>query len=120
MELFFGLIPAEILRDHPSDHEERSKHVGVPRGKKVHHLIVSVFEAKARTRITDAVITGSVTEVGRAIQNEKLEVMTFGGNVSYGNYFAMANPESYEIVNVRRRGERKTASARFQYWHPRR
>ena len=23
MELFFGLIPAEILRGHPSDHEER-------------------------------------------------------------------------------------------------
>ena len=61
MELFFGLIPAEILRGHPSDHEERSMHGGVPRGKGVYHLIVSVFDAKTITRITDAVITASVT-----------------------------------------------------------
>ena len=120
MELFFGLIPAEILRGHPSDHEERSMHGGVPRGKGVYHLIVSVFDAKTRTRITDAVITGSVIEAGMATQNRKLEAMTFGGNVAYGNYFAMSNPGPYEIViNVRRPGHRKTATARFQYWHRR-
>ena len=121
MELFFGLIPAEILRGHPSDHEERSMHGGVPRGKGVYHLIVSVFDTKTRTRITDAVITGSVIEVGMATQNRKLEAMTFGGNVAYGNYFAMSNPGPYEIVvKVRRPGDRKTATARFQYRHQRR
>ena len=121
MELFYGLIPAEILRGHPSGHEERSMHGGVPRGKGVYHLIVSVFDTKTKKRITDAVITGSVTEVGMATQNRKLEAMTFGGNVAYGNYFAMSNPGPYEIViNVRRPGHRKTATARFQYWHPRR
>ncbi len=121
MELFYGLIPAEILRGHPGGHEERSMHGGVPRGKGVYHLIVSVFDARTSTRITDAVITGSVTEVGMAPQNRKLEAMTFGGNVSFGNYFAMSNPGPYEIVvNVRRPGEHKTATARFQYRHPRR
>ncbi len=121
MELFFGLIPAEILRGHPSDHEERSMHGGVPRGKGVYHLIVSVFDAKTTTRITDAVITGSVIEAGMTTQNQKLEAMSFGGNVAYGNYFAMSNPGPYEIVvNVRRPGEHKTATARFQYWHSQR
>ncbi len=121
MELFYGVIPAEILRGHPSGHEERSMHGGVPHGKGVYHLIVSVFDSKTSTRITDAVITGSVIEVGMATQNRKLEAMTFGGNVSFGNYFAMSNPGPYEIVvNVRRPGNLKTATARFQYWHPRR
>lgn len=121
MELFFGLIPAEILRGHPSDHEEQSMHGGVPRGKGVYHLIVSVFDAKTRTRITDAVITGSVIAIGMATQNQKLEAMTFGGNVAFGNYFVMSNPGPYEIVvNVRRPGHRKTVTARFQYWHVRR
>jgi hypothetical protein len=120
MELFYGLIPAEILRGHPSDHEERSMHGGVPHGKGVYHLIVSVFDAKTITRITDAVVTASVTEAGMAIQNQTLEAMLFGGNVAYGNYFAMSNPGPYEIVvNVRRPGEHKTATARFQYWHRR-
>ena len=121
MELFFGLIPAEILRGHPSDHEERNMHGGVPRGNGVYHLIISLFDAETRTRITDAVVTANVTEVGTATQNRNLEAMSFGGNVAYGNYFAMPKQGRYEIVvNVQRAGERKSATARFQYLHPRR
>jgi hypothetical protein len=33
MELFFGVIPAAILRGDPREHEEQSIHGGVPRGK---------------------------------------------------------------------------------------
>ena len=120
MELFFGIIPAEILRGHPSEHKERSMHGGVPRGKGVHHLVISVFDAKSRARITNATITGSITELGMAPQHEKLDAMSLGGTVRYGHYFAMPNQGPYEIVvNVQRPGAGKTATARFQYWHPR-
>jgi len=119
MELFFGIIPAEIVRGHPSDHEERSMHGGVPRGK-MHHLVLSVFDTKTGARITNATITGSVTEPGMAIQRKPLESMSFGGAVSYGNYFAMPNQGPYEIVvNVQRPGGSKTTTVRFKYWHPR-
>jgi len=121
MELFFGFVPAEILRGHPKDHEEQSMHGGIPRGKGTHHLIVSVFDARTSARVTNAAVTGSVTEVGMTTQNLKLEVMSFGNAVSYGNYFSMPNQGPYEVVvNVRRAGEGKAATARFQYWHPRR
>ncbi len=121
MEIFFGFVPAEILRGHPREHEEQTMHGGVPRGKAVHHLIVSVFDAKTRKRITDAAVTGSVTEVGMATQNQKLEAMSFGGAASYGNYFTMPDQGPYEIVvNVRRTGYTKAATAHFQYWQPRR
>ena len=121
LELFFGMIPAEILRGHPPEHAEQTMHGGVPRGKGVHHLIISVFDARTKTRITNAVITGSVTEAGMATQTRKLEAMSFGGAVSYGNYFAMPNQGPYKIVvNVRGTGDGKTSTARFQYWHPRR
>ncbi len=121
MEVFFGIVPAEILRGHQREHEEQTMHGGVPRGKGVHHLIISVFEAKTRARITDAVVTASVTELGMATETHKLEAMSFGGAVSYGNYFAMPYQGPYEIVvNVRRPGDGKTATARFQYSHPRR
>lgn len=119
MELFFGVIPAEIVRGHPSDHEERSMHGGVPRGK-MHHLVISVFDSKTRARITNATLTGSVTEPGMAIQRKPLESMSFGGAVSYGNYFGMPNQGPYEIVvNVQRPGNSGTATTRFKYWHPR-
>jgi len=119
MELFFGIIPAEIVRGHPRDHEERSMHGGVPLGKGVHHLVISVFDSKTRARITDATLTGSVTEPGMAIQRKPLESMSFGGAVSYGNYFAMPNQGPYEIVVSVQRTDGKKAAARFQYWHPR-
>ena len=120
LELFFGLVPAEILRGHPIGHEEQTMHGGVPRGTGVRHLIVSVFDAKTRTRITNATVAGSVTQAGMATQNRKLEAMTFGGAMSYGNYFSMPDQGPYEIVvNVRRPGNSKAATARFQYWHSR-
>ena len=121
MELFFGIVPAEILRGHPREHEEQRMHDGVPRGKGVHHLVISLFDAKTKARISDAVVTGSVTEIGMATQNRKLEAMSFGSTVSYGNYFAMQNQGPYVVVvNVRRPGDSKAATARFQYVHPRR
>ena len=105
LEIFFGFIPAEILRGHPRAHEEQTMHGGVPRGKGVHHLLVSVFAAKTRERMTNAVITGTVTRAGMATQSQKLEAMAFGGAVSYGNYFAMPEQGPYEIVvSVRRPG----------------
>jgi hypothetical protein len=53
-------------------------------------------------------------------QHEKLEAMSFGGAVSDGNYIAMPYQGPYDIVvNVQRTGAGKTATARFQYWHPR-
>jgi len=121
MELFFGIVPAEILRDHPREHEEQTMHGGVPGRRGVHHLTISVFDARTRARITDAAVTGSVTEVGTATQNQKLEAMSFGGTVSYGNYFSMPGQGPYDIVvNVRRSSDGRAATARFQYWHPRR
>lgn len=120
MELYFGIIPAEIVRGHASEHEERRMHGGVPRGK-MHHLVISVFDSKTRARMTDVTLTASVTEAGMAMQRKPLESMSFGGAVSYGNYFAMPNQGPYEIeVKVQRPGgDNKAAIARFKYWHPR-
>lgn len=116
IELFFGIVPAEILRGHPPEHEEQTMHGGVPRGKGVHHLIVSIFDAKTHARITDAVVAGSVTQIGMATQHQNLAAMSFGGAASYGNYFAMPARGPYEIVvTVRRPGSSGAATARFQY-----
>lgn len=44
MELFFGMVPAEILGGHPREHEEQTMHGGFPRGKGVHQFIISDIE----------------------------------------------------------------------------
>lgn len=121
MEIFFGVIPAEILLGHPDAHEERRMHGGAPRRKGQHHLIVSVFDGTTRERIANAAVTARVGEIGLSIQEKKLELMQFAGTATYGNYFTMAAPGPYRVeLEIRRSGDRQQVKTSFDYSHPRR
>ena len=50
IDVFYGVIPAEIISGHPADHAERKMHGGVSRGSGQHHLIVSLFDVKTGRR----------------------------------------------------------------------
>lgn len=118
MELYFGIVPAEILLNHPSVHEEQTMHGGVLREFGAHHLVISLFDASTKTRITDAIVTGKVTARGMTTQQKELVIMSFDGALSYGNYFTMMYEGPYDIiVNVQRPGNSKQSEARFQYGH---
>jgi len=120
MVLYYGIVPAEILRDHPPEHEEQKMHANVVQARGTHHLVVSIIDEKTRKRITDASVTASVSELGMSAQNRKLEMMSFGSAVTYGSFFAMSKSGPYEIViNVRRPIDDRAATARFQYRHSR-
>lgn len=95
-------------------------HTSEVQAKGTHHLVVSIIDEKTRKRITDAAVTASVSELGMSAQNRKLEMMSFGSAVTYGNFFAMPKSGLYEIVvNVRRPVDDNAATARFKYKHPR-
>lgn len=118
IELYFGIVPAEILLDHANLHEEQTMHGGAPRELGDHHLVIALFDATTRARITDANITGSVTERGMATQRKELIMMSINGALSYGNYFTMLDQGPYDIiVNVQRPGNSKQSETRFQYGH---
>lgn len=120
MDVFYGVIPAEIISGHPENHAERKMHGGVPRGSGQHHLIVSLFDAKTRRRIENAQVSARIGEPGLAPQSKTLETMQFAGTVTYGNFFTMTSPGSYRIeVEVRPHGG-VPAKAVFEYRHPRR
>ena len=121
LEIFYGVIPAEILLGHPSSHEERQMHGGTPRGRGQHHLIVSVFDGKNQKRVENAAVTARVGEVGLSVQEKKLEPMQFGGTATYGNYFRMAAPGPYRIeLEIREESTAKPVKSTFEYSHPRR
>lgn len=54
IDVFYGVIPAEIISRHPTRHVETKMHGGVPRGSGQHHLIVSIFDVKTGQRIQNA------------------------------------------------------------------
>ena len=121
MELFYGVMPAAIIRGHPNEHSERKMHGGVPRGSGQHHLIVSLFNVKTSQRIEDATVTASVSEAGLTPQRKPLDTMELAGTRTYGNYFSMSGPGPYRIeVDIRRHGDAKPAKAVITYSHPRR
>ena len=121
MEIFFGVIPAEILLGHPDTHEERRMHGGAPSRKGQHHLIVSVFDGTTRERIANAAVTARVGEIGLSVQEKKLEPMQFAGTATYGNYFTMAAPGPYRVeLEIRKSGDRQQVKTSFVYSHPRR
>jgi hypothetical protein len=121
LEIFYGVIPAEVILGHPADHEERKMHGGPPTGPGQHHLIVSLFDARTGQRVTDAKIVGTVSERGLAPQRKPLESMTFAGTITYGNYFRMPPPGPYRIeVEIRRSGSTGPVKTSFEYSHPRR
>ena len=120
IDIFYGVIPAEIIRGHPAGHAESKMHGGVPRGSGQHHLIVSLFDVKTGKRIENAQLSARIGEAGLTPQSRMLEPMQFAGTVTYGNFFSMSSPGPYRIeVEIRPHGG-APAQAVFEYRHPRR
>ena len=121
MEMFHGVIPAEIILGHPQGHAERQMHGGVPKGAGQHHLLVSLFDSKSGQRIANAAVIAKVTEIGLGSQEKPLELMPFGGAITYGNYFRMSSPGPYRVdIEIRRPGLSVPVKTTFEYRHPRR
>jgi hypothetical protein len=41
LDIYYGVVPAEIAGRHPSIHEEGGMHGGAPKGKREYHLVVA-------------------------------------------------------------------------------
>ena len=94
--VYFGIVPAELVRGHPPEHPEGQMHGGVPAGE--NHIMVALFEDKTGKRITDAEITATIMGPDRFKLEKKLEPMIIAGAASYGNYFAMLGSGPYRIA----------------------
>ena len=121
LEIFYGLIPAEIVLGHPANHSERSMHGGVPAWGEQFHLLVTLFEQRSRRRIQDAEIEVTVFHTGRSGKrlpgtHKRLEPMLFASAASYGNYFNLPSPGSYRIeLEIRRQGAGQTVRVPIEY-----
>jgi len=123
MEVFYGLIPAEIVLGHLDQHSERSMHGGVPAWGEQFHLIVTLFDQGSGKRIHDAAIKATVFDTRRPGKRlggpqKRLEPMLFAGAASYGNYFNMPGPAPYRIeLEIRRQGATETVKMPIEYRH---
>jgi hypothetical protein len=94
--VYFGMMPAELVRGHPQEHPEGLMHGGVPVGE--NHIMVALFDDRTGARITRAKVSATITGPDRLKLTKKLEPMTIAGSATYGNYFSMPGPGPYRIV----------------------
>jgi hypothetical protein len=111
---YLGVIPAEIVRDHPVEHPESAMHGAPPKGARFRHVVIALFDSKTGKRITDAQVRARVEQLGLTAERKVLEPMQIAGTTSYGNYFAMPGPASYAItLFVKRNRAQHEVQARF-------
>jgi hypothetical protein len=114
VEIYFGVVPAAMVREHPRQHPEGRMHGGTAgRG---YHVMVALFETKNGARITDAQVGVRLVSPSQSGPETRLEPMTIAGAQTYGNYLDMAPGGSYRIaVSVRRPGIAEPIHATFHW-----
>jgi len=113
MVIYFGIVPAELVRGHPPDHPEGIMHGGVPVGDD--HIMVGLFDAKTGERITDAKVTARV-QAEKLNVTKTLEPMFVAGSKTFGNYLYMPGGGPYQIeVRIRRSGSAKETKVVFTW-----
>jgi len=118
VEIYLGVIPAQIVQGHPKEHPEAGMHGGVPPQSHRDHVVVALFDAATGKRIENAQVTGSVMELGLSSKQKKLEPMRISDSVTYGNFFAMPNKNIYHIkVQIRLPGMKDVVEAQFTHKH---
>ncbi len=112
--IYFGIMPAQLVRGHPPEHPEGQMHGGAPAGE--NHIMVALFEEKTGKRLDGAVVTVTVTGPDRFKAEKKLEPMTVAGAASYGHYFYMPGPGPYRIrLGIRLPGTARELRATFTW-----
>jgi len=98
VRIILGLLPSEMVRGHPREHAEASMHGGSPDDADQYHVLIALFDAKSNAPIRDAVVRATVSEPGLPGREKRLDPMTIGETLSYGNYFDMTDSEPHIIL----------------------
>ncbi len=113
--VYFGVLPAEMIRGHPRAHPESQMHGGIPTDHR-YHLTVAIFDDASSERITSADVTVKITGSDRRAIRKALEPMAIAGKRSYGNYFRMPGAGPYRIeIQIRRPDLPGTTRAVFEW-----
>lgn len=75
--VYFGAMPAEVVRGHPRAHPESQMHGRGHESPGEKHVVIALFDAATGARITDATVSARV--VGSAAPARALERMTVAG-----------------------------------------
>lgn len=114
LAIYFGVLPAELVRGHPREHPESEMHGGIAVGDS--HVIVALFDNKTGKRISGAQILAHVTGAAGVEVKRPLEAMVVAGRAAYGNYFPLKGAGPFRIeLRIRSPGAERDTQAMFTW-----
>lgn len=118
LAIYTGVVPAEIVKGHPSPHAEKTMHGGAPKGAHEYHVVAAIFDAKSGARVSDASVTAQISGLGLSGAKKKLDPMEIASTVTYGEFFDLPGPDLYTIrLTIERPGQPNPVSLEFKYDH---
>lgn len=115
VEVYLGVVPAEMIAAYPRENPERKMHGGAA-AIGGYHVVVALFDATTGRRITDAHVSARLGPASQPGPETQLEPMTINGARNYGNYLDMVRGGSYRIdVQIRRPGSPDPIHAIYQW-----
>lgn len=121
LAIYLAVVPAAVIRGHPTEHTGRSMHGAVPQGRYVHHLMVALFNARTGARLGEAEVAATVHGIRHTPEARiALEPMTVGGAEAFGGFVTLPARDYYriEIDVVRAGGNVIRAVFRHQHLQP--
>ena len=120
MAIYLGVMPAEVVRGHSTAQDDpQALHGGTPENAGSHHVVVALFDAKTRVRITDAHIQADIGD--RSYNHgpaKPLVPMQIAGTTTYGNFFPMQGQDVWRIhLTIERPNIAHVTEADFRYEH---
>jgi hypothetical protein len=115
---YLGVMPAEIVKGHPSSHPEGAMHGGAATGAHEYHVVVAIFDAVSGARMSDATVTAKVSGLALSGSEKALEPMAIADTVTYGGFFELPGADFYTVrVTVKRPGSQAPIVLEFRYDH---
>lgn len=117
---YLGVMPAEIVKGHPSTHPEGAMHGGAPESAHEYHVVVAIFDAASGARVSDATVTAKISGLGLPGHEKTLEPMVIANTITYGGFFQLPGADLYTVsVTVKRPGSQAPVVLEFRYDHRR-
>lgn len=114
---YLGVVPAEIVKGHPSGHPEGAMHGGTPNGAHKYHIVVAIFDSASGARVSDAIVTAKVSGLGLSGPERSLEPMAIADTITYGGFFELSADLYTVKVTVKRPGAQAPVVLNFKYDH---
>jgi len=119
LAVYLGIVPAAVVRGHPSNHPEGAMHGGAGSDRHQQHLVVAVFDVATGKRVENARVSATIAglgDVGR--QSLEFEPMTIADTVTYGAFATLPGNDRYEIeVDISVPGRARNVSVTFSSEH---